>query len=166
MAAWFTLRAEEDEAEDEANLWKYDSTWEGEEEDDEDEDGGGGEPEGAEEAEEQPGQGRARGCRHGQVRVGAGDGAEPAGRDGLRGTFQPFQPGPRSRSPFSSLPGPSLPVLPGSGTPSSVSEEAPRPRGILSTEGVLVLRRQIPLEEGGFTGMLSFHDSSTSIALL
>ncbi|XP_014109714.1 PREDICTED: opioid growth factor receptor isoform X2 [Pseudopodoces humilis] len=71
MAAWFALRAEEDEAEDEANLWKYDSTWEGEEEDDEEEDGGGGEPEGAaaeepEDAGEQPGQGRARGCRYSQ----------------------------------------------------------------------------------------------------
>ncbi|XP_039936044.1 opioid growth factor receptor [Hirundo rustica] len=68
LASWFTVRAEEDEAEDEANLWKYDSTWEGEEEE---EDGGGGEPEGAaaeepEDAGEQPGQGRARGCRHGQ----------------------------------------------------------------------------------------------------
>uniref|UniRef100_A0A8C3QEU5 Opioid growth factor receptor n=1 Tax=Cyanoderma ruficeps TaxID=181631 RepID=A0A8C3QEU5_9PASS len=72
MAAWFILRAEEDEAEDEANLWKYDSTWEGEEDDEEEEeDGGGGEPEGAaaeepEDAGEQPGQGRARGCRYGQ----------------------------------------------------------------------------------------------------
>ncbi|KAM4763048.1 opioid growth factor receptor isoform 1-T1 [Cyanocitta cristata] len=69
MAAWFTSRAEEDEAEDEANLWTYDSTWEGEEEDEED--GGGGEPEGAaaeepEDAGEQPGQGRAGGCRHSQ----------------------------------------------------------------------------------------------------
>ncbi|XP_005057390.1 PREDICTED: opioid growth factor receptor [Ficedula albicollis] len=59
MAAWPSLRAEEDEAEDEANLWKYDSTWEGEEEDDEEEDGGGGEPERAEAAEEE--QGRAVG---------------------------------------------------------------------------------------------------------
>ncbi|KAM7037900.1 opioid growth factor receptor isoform 2-T2 [Acridotheres tristis] len=68
MAAWFSLRAEEDEAEDEASLWKYDSTWEGEEEEEE-EDGGGGEPEGAaaaEDAGEQPGPGRARGCRHSQ----------------------------------------------------------------------------------------------------
>ncbi|XP_050838117.1 opioid growth factor receptor isoform X2 [Serinus canaria] len=72
MAAWFTLRADEDEAEDEANLWKYDSTWEGEEEEDgEEEDGGGGEAEGAaaeepEDAGEQPGQGRACGWWHGQ----------------------------------------------------------------------------------------------------
>ncbi|XP_054130729.1 opioid growth factor receptor [Melozone crissalis] len=74
MAAWFALRAEEDEAEDEANLWKYDSTWEGEEEDEEDgeeEDGGGGEAEGAaaeepEDAGEPAGQGRACGRWHGQ----------------------------------------------------------------------------------------------------
>ncbi|XP_066054854.1 opioid growth factor receptor isoform X1 [Chamaea fasciata] len=68
MAACFTFRAEEDEAEDEANLWKYDSTWEGEEEDDEEEeeDGGGGEAEEPEDAGQQAGQGRARGCRHGQ----------------------------------------------------------------------------------------------------
>ncbi|OWK59115.1 Opioid growth factor receptor [Lonchura striata] len=72
MAAWFAPRAEEDEAEDEANLWKYDSTWEGEEEDgEEQEDGGGGEAEAAaaeeaEDAGEQPGQGRAWGWRHGQ----------------------------------------------------------------------------------------------------
>ncbi|RLV97505.1 hypothetical protein DV515_00011692 [Chloebia gouldiae] len=72
MAAWFAPRAEEDEAEDEANLWKYDSTWEGEEEDgEEEEDGGGGEAEAAaaeeaEDAGEQPGQGRAWGWRHGQ----------------------------------------------------------------------------------------------------
>ncbi|XP_063028594.1 opioid growth factor receptor isoform X1 [Melospiza melodia melodia] len=75
MAAWFALRAEEDEAEDEANLWKYDSTWEGEEEDEEDgeeEDGGGGEAEGAaaeepEDAGEPAGQGRACGRWHGQL---------------------------------------------------------------------------------------------------
>ncbi|XP_030819387.1 LOW QUALITY PROTEIN: opioid growth factor receptor [Camarhynchus parvulus] len=71
MAAWFALRAEEDEAEDEANLWKYDSTWEGEEEDGEEEDGGGGEAEGAaaeepEDAGEPAGQGRACGWWHGQ----------------------------------------------------------------------------------------------------
>ncbi|XP_030144274.4 opioid growth factor receptor isoform X2 [Taeniopygia guttata] len=72
MAAWFAPRAEEDEAEDEANLWKYDSTWEGEEEDgEEEEDGGGGEAEAAaaeeaEDAGEQLGQGRAWGWRHGQ----------------------------------------------------------------------------------------------------
>ncbi|XP_072772985.1 opioid growth factor receptor isoform X1 [Taeniopygia guttata] len=73
MAAWFAPRAEEDEAEDEANLWKYDSTWEGEEEDgEEEEDGGGGEAEAAaaeeaEDAGEQLGQGRAWGWRHGQL---------------------------------------------------------------------------------------------------
>ncbi|XP_041273811.1 opioid growth factor receptor isoform X1 [Onychostruthus taczanowskii] len=72
MAAWFTARAEEDEAEDEANLWKYDSTWEGEEEEDgedgeEEEDGGGGEAaEEPEDSGEQPGQGRAWGWRHSQ----------------------------------------------------------------------------------------------------
>ncbi|XP_038014653.1 opioid growth factor receptor [Motacilla alba alba] len=73
MAAWFALRAEEDEAEDEANLWKYDSTWEGEEEEEEEdgeEDGGGGEAEAAaerpEDAGEQPEQGRACGWWHGQ----------------------------------------------------------------------------------------------------
>ncbi|XP_053849163.1 opioid growth factor receptor isoform X2 [Vidua macroura] len=70
MATWFTPRAEEDETEDEANLWKYDSTWEGEE-DGEEEDGGGGEAEAAaaeepEDAGEQPGQGRAWGWRHSQ----------------------------------------------------------------------------------------------------
>lgn len=74
MAAWFNLRAEEDEAEDEAHLWKYDSTWEGEEDEDEEEDGGGGEPEDAAE------QGGARGCRHSQVRVGgAGTERSPRG---------------------------------------------------------------------------------------
>ncbi|XP_064247376.1 opioid growth factor receptor isoform X1 [Passer domesticus] len=65
MAAWFTPRAEEDEAEDEANLWKYDSTWEGEEEeeDGEEEDGGGGEAAEAEDGGEPAGQGRAWGWR-------------------------------------------------------------------------------------------------------
>ncbi|XP_074776491.1 opioid growth factor receptor isoform X2 [Athene noctua] len=54
MAAWLSFRVEEDEAEDEACFWGYDSTWE--EEDDEEEDGGDeGEPEGAEAAaEEEP----------------------------------------------------------------------------------------------------------------
>lgn len=69
MATCFILGGKEDEA----NLWEYDSTWEGVE--DEEEDGGEGEPEGAaaeepEDAEEQPGQGRARGCQDSQVRVG------------------------------------------------------------------------------------------------
>ncbi|XP_074699532.1 opioid growth factor receptor isoform X3 [Strix aluco] len=55
MAAWLGFRVEEDEAEDEACFWGYDSTWE-EEDDDEEEDGGDeGEPEGAEAAaEEEP----------------------------------------------------------------------------------------------------------------
>ncbi|OPJ84885.1 opioid growth factor receptor isoform B [Patagioenas fasciata monilis] len=56
MAAWLGFRAEESEAEDEAGLWRYDSTWEDDEEEDEDGGGGGGdgdeggEPEGAEAA--------------------------------------------------------------------------------------------------------------------
>ncbi|KAM7090406.1 opioid growth factor receptor isoform 1-T1 [Ciconia maguari] len=83
MAAWFGLRAEEDETEDEACFWRYDSTWEEDEDEDEEEeeedeeeeeeDGGGeeGEPEGAEaaageepeDAGEQPVPSRARGSR-------------------------------------------------------------------------------------------------------
>ncbi|XP_066417830.1 opioid growth factor receptor [Molothrus aeneus] len=72
MAACYALRAEEDEAEDEADLWKYDSTWEGEEEEEEEEeDGGGGEAEGAaaedpEDAGEPAGQGQVCGWWYGQ----------------------------------------------------------------------------------------------------
>ncbi|XP_040978168.1 opioid growth factor receptor isoform X5 [Aquila chrysaetos chrysaetos] len=77
MAAWLGFRAEEDEAEDEACFWRYDSTWE-EEEEEEEEDGGGdddddeGEPEGAEaaageEPEEQPVPSWAQGCRQAQL---------------------------------------------------------------------------------------------------
>ncbi|XP_075022805.1 opioid growth factor receptor isoform X2 [Calonectris borealis] len=73
MAAWLGFRAEEDEAEDEACFWRYDSTWE--EDEDEDEDGGDeGEPEGAEaaageepeDAAEQPVPSWARGSRQAQ----------------------------------------------------------------------------------------------------
>ncbi|KAM6242721.1 opioid growth factor receptor isoform 3-T3 [Spheniscus humboldti] len=77
MAAWLGFRAEEDEAEDEACFWRYDSTWEEEAEEEEEEDGGdqeGGEPEGAEaaageepeDAGEQPVPGWARGSRQAQ----------------------------------------------------------------------------------------------------
>ncbi|KAM6242719.1 opioid growth factor receptor isoform 1-T1 [Spheniscus humboldti] len=79
MAAWLGFRAEEDEAEDEACFWRYDSTWEEEAEEEEEEDGGdqeGGEPEGAEaaageepeDAGEQPVPGWARGSRQAQPR--------------------------------------------------------------------------------------------------
>ncbi|CAM9583736.1 unnamed protein product [Bubo scandiacus] len=57
MAAWLGFRVEEDEAEDEACFWGYDSTWEEEDDDEEEEEDGGdeGEPEGAEAAaEEEP----------------------------------------------------------------------------------------------------------------
>ncbi|XP_059683163.1 opioid growth factor receptor [Gavia stellata] len=74
MAAWPGFRGEEeDEAEDEACLWRYDSTWEEEEEDEEEEDGGGGgdeeggEPEGAEAAAgEEPVLSCPRGSRQAQ----------------------------------------------------------------------------------------------------
>ncbi|NXC01159.1 OGFR factor, partial [Orthonyx spaldingii] len=68
MAAWCALRPGKDEAEDETSLWKYDSTWEGEEEDEdeEEEDGGGAAAEEPEDAGEQPGQGPAQGCQHSQ----------------------------------------------------------------------------------------------------
>ncbi|XP_056210152.1 opioid growth factor receptor isoform X1 [Falco biarmicus] len=75
MAAWVGLRAEEEEeAEDEACFWRYDSTWE--EDEDEEEDGGEGEPEGAQAAagEERPDAGQrpvpgwARGSRQAQSR--------------------------------------------------------------------------------------------------
>ncbi|XP_054247813.1 opioid growth factor receptor [Indicator indicator] len=78
MAAWFSFRAEEDEPEDEACFWRYDSTWE-EEEENEEEDGGsgkGGEPERAEaaaeeepeDAGEQPVSSWARGAQQAQPR--------------------------------------------------------------------------------------------------
>ncbi|XP_074876738.1 opioid growth factor receptor isoform X3 [Buteo buteo] len=73
MAAWLGFRAEEDEAEDEACFWRYDSTWEEEEEEDggSDDDDDEGEPEGAEaaageEPEEQPVPSWVQGCRQAQ----------------------------------------------------------------------------------------------------
>ncbi|XP_053937232.1 opioid growth factor receptor isoform X2 [Cuculus canorus] len=47
MAAWLSFRAEDDEAEDEASFWRYDSTWE-EDEDEEDEEEEEEEEDGAE----------------------------------------------------------------------------------------------------------------------
>lgn len=168
MAAWFTSRPEEDEAEDEANLWTYDSTWEGEEEDEE-EDGGGGEPEGAaaeepEDAGEQPGHGRAGGCRHSQVRVG-GTGTERSLRAG-RDPFQTFLPGPRSRSPFPTLPAPFSRArpLPGRGTASSVPGEAPRPSGASSAQN-LSSEEANPPGGGGGREMLSLYGSPRSLTL-
>uniref|UniRef100_A0A8C8B008 Opioid growth factor receptor n=1 Tax=Otus sunia TaxID=257818 RepID=A0A8C8B008_9STRI len=75
MAAWLGFRAEEDEAEDEACFWGYDSTWEEEDDDEEEEDGGDeGEAEGAEaaaeeereDAGEQPAPSWARDCQQAQ----------------------------------------------------------------------------------------------------
>ncbi|XP_075625108.1 opioid growth factor receptor isoform X4 [Balearica regulorum gibbericeps] len=73
MAAPLVFWGEEDEAEDEASLWRYDSTWE-EEEGDEEEEDGGGEPEAAEAAageepeaaEELPVSSQVRGSRQAQ----------------------------------------------------------------------------------------------------
>lgn len=81
MAAWLSFRAE-DETEDEAYCWRYDSTWEEEEEENEEEDGGSGEsgqPEGTEaaageepeDAGEQPMSSWARGAQQAQVGAGA-----------------------------------------------------------------------------------------------
>ncbi|KAM6298538.1 opioid growth factor receptor [Aegotheles albertisi] len=67
MAAWLGFRAEEDEAEDEASFWAYDSTWEEEEEEDGGGEDEGGEPEGAEAAAgEEPVRSWARGSRQAQ----------------------------------------------------------------------------------------------------
>ncbi|XP_009459868.1 PREDICTED: opioid growth factor receptor [Nipponia nippon] len=70
MAAWLGCWAEEDEAEDEACFWRYDSTWEeDDDEEEEEEDGGVDEPEGAEAAGgEEPVPSWARGSRQAQPR--------------------------------------------------------------------------------------------------
>lgn len=100
MAAWLGFRAEEDEAEDEACFWRYDSTWEEEEEEDggSDDDDDEGEPEGAEaaageEPEEQPVPSWVQGCRQAQVGAGAG-GTEQSLRGGTGVGGSPFPASP------------------------------------------------------------------------